>query len=447
MFKRSLGFLLLSFVIIVFGIFSVNAEAAGKKSYTVKIGSMLNVSEGGEGVTFSSSKPSIACVDINGNVIGKKVGKAVIYRKVNGSKKKLATVKVKKRARRPKLIPVSASEVTVSKDANTVTNKSSSGSVKKVVLVYTAPDVMGVEYTKEAYDIEPKSTAELSDYSPMVSKTDNLELVRVEVYSGKALHIYNISDNKYVYKWGTEDTKAPKITGWVKKKSYSGHGDTYRTYYSDRRNSYSFKEHVSATDDRDGKVKVTVDTSKINWKKTGKYKIYYHAEDEAGNKATSWAKVQVIVPGSAEAAADRILASITKKSWSNEKKARHIYSYVKGHMSYVHNASHPNWRSSGLNGFRYHSGDCYTYYSTSRLLLTRAGIPNVMINRFPANPARHYWNLVYVHGGWYHFDTTPRARDRRFCLWTDAQLRGYSTDYTFRFNHKLYPKRAKKRIS
>ena len=447
MLKRSIVVLLTFAIIILISGVAANAQTVGGKKCTVKIGNKLNVSAGSEGVTFSSSKPSIACVDNKGNVIGKKAGKAVIYRKVNGSKKKIATVTVKKKARRPKSIPVSASEIVVSENANTVTNKSSSGTVKKVVLTYTVPGEPGVVYTKKAADIGPKSTVELSAYSPSVNQTDNLELIKIEVYSGKALHIYNVSDNKYEFKWGTKDTKAPKITGWVKEKSYSGHGDAYRTYYSDRKNSYSFKEHVTATDSRDGKVKVTVDTSKINWNKTGKYKIYYHAVDEAGNKASSWAKVQVIVPGAAEAAADKILASITRKSWSKEKKARRIYSYVKGHMSYVHNASHPNWRSSGLNGFRYRSGDCYTYYSASRLLLSRAGISNIMINRYPTNRGRHYWNLVYVHDGWYHFDTTPRVRDRRFCLWTDAQLKGYSNDYTFKFNNKLYPKRAKKRIS
>jgi hypothetical protein len=71
-----------------------------------------------------------------------------------------------------------------------------------------------------------------------------------------------------------------------------------------------------------------------------------------------------------------------------------------------------------------------------------------MINRYPDNIiGRHFWNLVYVRGGWYHFDTCPRSRDGYFCLQTDAQLRRYSTGYTFSFNKSLYPARATKVIS
>ncbi len=288
-----------------------------------------------------------------------------------------------------------------------------------------------------------------SRYNDMGNRVHSYKLIKIELYTGKALYVYDAIKDTYTLKWGTKDITAPKFSGLLKKKSVSGdNGDAYRTYYSDKKNQYNFKQFVRAKDDRDSKVKIAVNTDKINWKKTGKYKIYYTAKDSSGNKTTTWAYVQVIVPGTAESAADQVLRSITKSGWSDERKARAIYRYVKGHLAYVHNAAHVQWRAAALKALRYQTGDCYTYYATCRLLLTRAGIPNVMIRRYPVpGGQRHFWNLTYVSGGWYHLDTTPRRRDARFCLWTDAQLHSYSSGYTFRFHASWYPARAKKRIA
>jgi transglutaminase/protease-like cytokinesis protein 3 len=201
-------------------------------------------------------------------------------------------------------------------------------------------------------------------------------------------------------------------------------------------------------DERDKDVEIKVDTSGINWKKEGVYKIKYTAADKAGNVAKTWAKVQIYKKGEAEEMADEVLASITKSSWSDEKKLRAIYKFTKGNVSYIGSGSHQDWRKVAVNGLTRYSGDCFTFYSISRLLITRAGIPNIMIRRYPPKDGKnHWWNLVYVDDGWYHFDSCPRRRDGYFCLQTDAQLRMYSTDYTFKFNKSLYPKRATKIIS
>jgi hypothetical protein len=246
---------------------------------------------------------------------------------------------------------------------------------------------------------------------------------------------------------GETDTTAPVFSGWIGKKS-AYNGCVLRVCYDDRKDTYDFLDHIKAVDDRDGTVEIAVDASAIDWETEGIYKVWYTASDKAGNVATTWAKVQVLKAGTAESIADDILSSITKSSWSDEKKLRAIYKYVKNNITYVHRGSHKNWRKVAVNGIRYQSGDCFTYYSVSRLLITRLGIPNIMICRYPIpNGMEHYWNLVYVRGGWYHFDTCPRSRDGYFCLQTDAQLRKYSTGYVFKFNKKLYPARATKKIS
>lgn len=121
--------------------------------------------------------------------------------------------------------------------------------------------------------------------------------------------------------WGTKDKKAPVIRGWLGKKS-SHAGEVYRICYSDQRDRFDFTKYVRATDDRDGEVKIRVDKSKINWKKSGVYKVFYSAADRAGNQTRAWALVRVIVPGTAEDVADQVLRGITKKKWPDEKKAR-----------------------------------------------------------------------------------------------------------------------------
>jgi hypothetical protein len=220
-----------------------------------------------------------------------------------------------------------------------------------------------------------------------------------------------------------------------------------RVCYNDRKDSYDFLDHIKATDDRDKTVDITVDDSAIDWDKEGVYKVKYTATDKAGNEAKTWTKVQVYKVGTAEELADDILKSIVKSSWSDEKKLRAIYKYTKNHVSYNSNGMHGDFRKVAINGIRYRSGDCVTYYSISRLLISRSGIPNIMICRYPTTYGRHFWNLVYVRGGWYHFDTCPRSRDGYFCLQTDAQLRKYSTGYAFQFKKSLYPPRATKVIS
>ena len=85
-------------------------------------------------------------------------------------------------------------------------------------------------------------------------------------------------------------------------------------------------------------------------------------------------------------------------------------------------------------------GDCFVYAATAKELLTIAGIPNIDIVKSTKNPS-HYWNLVYIEDGWYHFDTTPRKDKSEFFLLTDAELEDYSSKHrnTHCFDRSLYP--------
>lgn len=447
--------------------------------------------------TYSSSDSSIAYVNKDGRITGKKPGKVQIKVKCKGLQAKTLNLTVKAVNNKPAL-PVALDEVALQsvrmkKNARNgytysavVKNCAKKSRIKKIIYYYQVtvlvPDTSAQEPAtgndgeqQEGTEGEGSTQPAKNDIINLKKKTktvtlqassikagrkskrvscegdysgelESMKLVKICLYTGEALYEYNGKKATGTLKWGGKDTKAPTFSGWVGKASCYNK-EPIRICYSDRKKTYKFKDHVMATDTRDGKVSFKADTSKINWNKEGIYKVYYTAKDKAGNVGKAYAKVQVYIPGTAENVADQVLRSVIKKSWSEEKKLRAIYRYVKGHCSYVDSGTHKDWRNTGLRGIRYQSGDCFTYYAVAKLLISRAGFYNLTVTRYPVARAHHWWNLVYVRGGWYHLDTTPRQRDGKFCLVTDAQLRSYSTGLTFSFDKKKYPERAARKIS
>ena len=142
--------------------------------------------------------------------------------------------------------------------------------------------------------------------------------------------------------------------------------------------------------------------------------------------------------------ADRVLAQITNENMTKAEKAQAIYSWVRANMRYVDHSEKGDWVKSAFEGFRRKSGDCYTYYSVSLALLSRAGIPSIEVVRIDG----HHWrNQINCGDGWYHFDTTPRSGGGVFFMLTDQQILDYSNSHvsgrhsvgTHNFDRSLYP--------
>jgi hypothetical protein len=145
--------------------------------------------------------------------------------------------------------------------------------------------------------------------------------------------------------------------------------------------------------------------------------------------------------------ADAILKDIIKPKWSDKKKAVAIYDYTRNHITYTGYSDKSDWEAEAIRGVRYGVGDCFTYYSVARALLTRAGLPNITVTRYRGE-GHHWWSMVYVEGGFYHYDCGPRHWGGRFCLLTDAQLTKYSKEhenvYIWDYAHK--PKTPTKKL-
>jgi hypothetical protein len=216
------------------------------------------------------------------------------------------------------------------------------------------------------------------------------------------------------------DTEAPKIEGTHDQTVYIG-------------DTVAYKKDVTVTDNRDENVKLEIDSNSVNLKKAGAYNVTYSATDSSGNTTTKTITLKVTEkPKSAvskedlDALADKVLASIITTSMSKKEKAKAIFKWTKSNISYIDTSDKSDWVKAAIQGFKQGKGDCFVYFATAQELLTRAGIQNQGIIKINNH---HFWSLINLGDGWYHFDTTPRKGDNDFYslfMLTDAQIEAYS---------------------
>lgn len=223
-----------------------------------------------------------------------------------------------------------------------------------------------------------------------------------------------------------EDTGLPSILGAVDITAYLG-------------STISYKEGITVTDDHDKNVRLDVDTSSVNLQACGEYPVLYIATDGAGNQTVVGIKVRIIQRVSSEAEmnrlADEVLAKITNAGMTPREKMLEIYRWTHDEISYVGSSEKNDWVSAACDGFALRRGDCYTYACVAKALLNRAGIENKDIEKKPGK-LRHYWNLVNIGEGWYHFDATPRPnQDLELCYVTDAVLMEYGSAHGSTLNN------------
>lgn len=206
----------------------------------------------------------------------------------------------------------------------------------------------------------------------------------------------------------------------------------------------SYMKYVKAEDNCPEGLSLTVDSSAVNMTQEGIYPVIYTAEDLAGNRVSVevslTVKPQVYDPEEVNALADEVLANILTEEMTPMQKARAIYNYVRANVGYINESDKGDWVKAAYEGLVNRQGDCYVYACTSKVLLTRAGIENMDIEKIPTS-SHHYWNLVNLGEGWYHFDTTPRTDHSTVFMWTDEDVKAYSAEHwrTYNYDPSLYP--------
>ncbi|MCL2083707.1 MAG: hypothetical protein FWH06_00430 [Oscillospiraceae bacterium] len=207
----------------------------------------------------------------------------------------------------------------------------------------------------------------------------------------------------------------------------------------------SYKKGVSAKDSKGAAVTVEVDAEAADLRTSGSYPVIYSAVDSHGNKAVETVTLTVldIDEQSVNKMADDILKDIIKDDMNLEQKARAIFNWVITNVYYVSTGDKDSVVKLAYHGFRARQGDCFTFYAVSEVMLTRVGIDNMMIERVGGRTG-HYWNLINIGTGWYHFDTTPFKMPFYTFMFTESEAEKYTrlrTDVKncYVYDKSLYP--------
>jgi transglutaminase-like putative cysteine protease len=225
------------------------------------------------------------------------------------------------------------------------------------------------------------------------------------------------------------DTEAPVLYGVKNRFCYVGEPVAYLA-------------EVSAVDNCDGEVKVEVDASNVNESRRGNYRVTYRATDRAGNtvrKTVTFKFIRAKVDDDeAQAVAEKTIKKIFTDDMTLAEQIEAIFDYVHTHIRYTPKSNKQDWRSEAVRGLTTGRGDCFTSCSAARLLLEQTDAQIMSVQRAGAN-THHYWLLVNIGTGWYHYDPSCVGASRRRCfMWTTEQTRKVSKTY-WGFNASLYP--------
>ncbi|MCR4705380.1 MAG: hypothetical protein K5641_04885 [Lachnospiraceae bacterium] len=208
----------------------------------------------------------------------------------------------------------------------------------------------------------------------------------------------------------------------------------------------AYKKGITVTDNCEEGLTLLVDNSAVNVNKEGTYPVIYTARDASGNEVTEETTITInprqYDEGAVYAAADQIISSIIHEGMTGQEKARAIYNYVTRNITFIEHAEKVNLIQGAYTGLIGKKGDCFSFACASKVLFDRAGIHNEFISKVPPRPtsSHHYWNIINVGDGWYHFDATPRHDHPTIFMWTDSQLTAYSDAHhnSHNYDRSLY---------
>lgn len=241
-----------------------------------------------------------------------------------------------------------------------------------------------------------------------------------------------------------QDEVAPEIYGAADWEAYVG-------------DPIAYKANITVTDDQSQYPTLTVDNSKVDTGKAGKYPVTYTATDAAGNSTSVTVYLTLVEkpsgyvePEVVYAMAQEVLDEITDENMSKVEVSAAIYNWVRVNIGwYDHSNKDSGWAAGAYDGFTKRMGDCFTYYATAKALFDVAGIPNIDVTKVvtaQTSSSSHYWSLIDLGDGWYHVDITPRSNNftDSFFLYTDEEMLAYSRQHKNCFNFDLdaYPDRA-----
>jgi len=184
-----------------------------------------------------------------------------------------------------------------------------------------------------------------------------------------------------------------------------------RTIESMRGDVLLYRHGVSAHDAFGRPLDIEVDSTHVDLHNLGEYTVIYRAEDIYGLVSEAEATVLIVDVDIdwVNERIDSIFEEIFTEGMSQVDQARAIFTWIKSNVSFIPRAAAPQSAYDGAHrALQDRRGGCTIFSSLSYVMLTRAEIPNLRIDRVPEAPSRHRWNLINPDDlGWHHFDAFP----------------------------------------
>jgi len=272
--------------------------------------------------------------------------------------------------------------------------------------------VTAKELVKDVQDASPVTIYFLNNQEPDVETEgeQTVSIVLEDAYGNKALLTIPMIVQK--------DLEPPQIVGVQD-----------RTVYLEDKVAY--KQGIYVEDNSGEEIEVEVDTSQMDITQLGSYTVTYTATDASGN-ATSQEAVFTVTEKPVDAVTeedvykevDKVLAGITDDSMTDAEKAKAIYDWCRNSIAYVNHSDKSSWVIGAYQAFTTLSGDCFNYFAAAKAMLERLGIENMDVVKTNGG---HYWSMINLGDGWYHYDVTPRVGGGdNFFMVTDKFLENYS---------------------
>jgi len=214
---------------------------------------------------------------------------------------------------------------------------------------------------------------------------------------------------------------------------------------------------VIAHDDFDRKINVFVNDDAVDTSTLGTYTAVIWAEDYSGNKSEHDVTVHIISVDRDEVfeQIDRVLAEITNARMSQKDKAVAIHNWVRSRMTRSTTASDSeSVLEVAYQALSTRRGNSFAYSALASVMLTRAEVPNMLINRIESASAAHRWVLINPdEKGWHHFDPFPTGMvlGNQTAMFTDTEAKeiarrtkqNFNVDDYYTFNTENYPEIVK----
>ena len=195
-----------------------------------------------------------------------------------------------------------------------------------------------------------------------------------------------------------------------------------------------YRQGVTAHDDFGRPLEIDVDSSKVDQYSEGIYTVVFKATDFTGLTTVEEALVHVVAVDLdyVNERVDEVLATILEDGMTQLEEVHAIFMWVRQNVAMASTRGGPASSYEGAyRALQDRRGNCYIFYSISEVMLTRAGVPNMLIERIPGTPTNHRWNLINPDGkGWHHYDSYPSRVGSwlQMAYFTDSQARTFTYD-------------------